>query len=465
MLKDDTTEMNPKIFLFVNPYEVNPGNSRLAQSGNDHSSTSQIFPISVKTDSGDHNSYEYQEASSKRVKLEMEEFSDLGDLIPSARERSAMDELDFSLTDPEGMTDLTMRSYESASLKDLVDAQDFHKCENNQQLYIDNQHVNLEDISGEEFNILQQELTTSCANSALNEQSNNNNNKIIQNSSLRDRESSNIFNFEEADLASPFVIDNDHAYANMSSPSDTSITPQYSPMGIQDTWNGFSDKQIDFKNRLSELNLGVKLFVADTLNTPDILESVVSLEDDRFNFLRHLDKDQELKTINENDLLFQPQSSPECNIPKVLAKIEPEPLADTRWSFKPEEYDDDDDDYVPPKKARIHKKMSKVIKSDSESDEDYVPSKTAKKRTRRISSISSDSSKDSSRVSKYRELRDKNNEASRKSRLKRKLKEQEMEVEMQGLVNKNVKLNAKVEELKRMVDNFRSNLFKIMAQK
>lgn len=58
----------------------------------------QKLPTAVKTDIGDRNSYEYREGNSRSAKVEMEEFSDLGNLIPSAREdRSVMDELDFAL--------------------------------------------------------------------------------------------------------------------------------------------------------------------------------------------------------------------------------------------------------------------------------------------------------------------------------------------------------------------------------
>lgn len=178
------------------------------------------------------------------------------------------------------MTDLTMHAYESPSLKDLVDEQDFGKCDNIQQLYIDNQLLNIEEMPEEDFSVLQQEISPS---SALKE---HNNNKITQDESLRDRATSNIYNIGRID---PHM---DHGYANMSSPSSGTITPQYSPVGFSNSFtNGSANKLMRF-GPLSELNLGVKLFVGDTLNTPDILESVVSLEDDRFNFLRNLDEDQ-----------------------------------------------------------------------------------------------------------------------------------------------------------------------------
>lgn len=78
--------------------------------------------------------------------------------------------------------------------------------------------------------------------------------------------------------------------------------------------------------------------------------------------------------------------------------------------------------------------------------------------------MSSDGSKDQD-VSRYRELRDKNNEASRKSRLKRKIKDQEYEKEADELHMKNIRLKAQVEELEKMVSTFRDNLFKILVAK
>jgi len=83
---------------------------------------------------------------------------------------------------------------------------------------------------------------------------------------------------------------------------------------------------------------------------------------------------------------------------------------------------------------------------------------------RRADSVSSDGSKDQD-VSRYRELRDKNNEASRKSRLKRKIKDQEYEKEADELHMKNIRLKAQVEELEKMVSTFRDNLFKILVAK
>lgn len=100
---------------------------------------------------------------------------------------------------------------------------------------------------------------------------------------------------------------------------------------------------------------------------------------------------------------------------------------------------------------------------DDDDDDDEVEIRKVRRGRppKRNMSISSDSSKDCDAV-RYRELRDKNNEASRRSRLKRKMKEMSLEKEATELEEKNVKLKTQVEELEKTVNNFRTNLFKII---
>lgn len=74
-----------------------------------------------------------------------------------------------------------------------------------------------------------------------------------------------------------------------------------------------------------------------------------------------------------------------------------------------------------------------------------------KSRTNSISSEDTDSSK-------YRELRDKNNEASRRSRINRKVREANMEKEANELERQNIRLTAQVKELDRLVSRMRDAL-------
>lgn len=168
---------------------------------------------------------------------------------------------------------------------------------------------------------------------------------------------------------------------------------------------------------------------------------------------------QEFGSVSTDDLnldIDQSTSSP------------PQTVARSFRSRKRRTREDSDEDYEPP--SRIGRKSIKLPtskiewESDCSSDEDETPKSRRGRPPKRKMSISSDSSKDCDAV-RYRELRDKNNEASRRSRLKRKMKEMSLEKEVVDLEEKNVKLKTQVEELEKTVNNFRNNLFKIMLNK
>nr|CAH7745125.1 unnamed protein product [Callosobruchus chinensis] len=209
--------------------------------------------------------------------------------------------------------------------------------------------------------------------------------------------------------------------------------------------------------------------IESNLSTPAIIDDVVGME---FNIL-DLVKNEDMSSISVDEIFSaSPNSSanttvsgsPASTVNTVfLADLARPKRSRKRKTFEDfEEDDQEDEDYVPPfEKSR--RKVSRRC-SDYESESEVRPRGRPKGRPpRRADSLSSDCSKDSD-ANKYRELRDKNNEASRKSRLKRKFKEQEIEKEAEELNWKNVKLKAQVEELEKMVNNFRDNLFKIMTK-
>jgi len=66
---------------------------------------------------------------------------------------------------------------------------------------------------------------------------------------------------------------------------------------------------------------------------------------------------------------------------------------------------------------------------------------------------------------KYRQLRDRNNEASRKSRATRKARENELNSTLSQLEAINRQLAVKAEELENMVNDMRKALLKIMTDK
>lgn len=125
----------------------------------------------------------------------------------------------------------------------------------------------------------------------------------------------------------------------------------------------------------------------------------------------------------------------------------------------------DDEEYLPPSEKK-HPKTSKSVYIDSSDDEEEPVSKVVRRGRppKRNVSISSDDYGDTPEA-KYRELRDKNNEASRKSRLKRKIKEMEYGKEADDLERENQKLRVQVEELEKTVTSFRNNLMLLLLNK
>lgn len=125
-------------------------------------------------------------------------------------------------------------------------------------------------------------------------------------------------------------------------------------------------------------------------------------------------------------------------------------------------YSDDDDDYVPPTKTNN-------LSCYEDSDSDYEIS--VKKPRRGRPPKKATSSTPVSGVSggggggKYREMRDKNNEASRRSRMKRRVKELKLEDEAEELAERNIKLKARVSQLERTVNNFRTNVMSLLMKK
>lgn len=162
---------------------------------------------------------------------------------------------------------------------------------------------------------------------------------------------------------------------------------------------------------------------------------------------------------------------------------------------------DEDEDYIPPAKkrsTRVTQKPKTLVEYESDlelistsdidssdSDESMAYKSKNKAKTishkRRSTSQSStntnvarrgrpigskqSTSTTSAPADKYREMRDKNNEASRKSRLKKKQQDSHFSVEMDDLQRHNIQLKARVSELQKTVDNFRSNLMKVMLNK
>ncbi|XP_044257962.1 uncharacterized protein LOC123007023 [Tribolium madens] len=450
----------------VNPYDVNP------ISGTSVASVVQEESVST----------------GKPIKLEMEEFSDLAPFLPEFSQKTTInstDELNTPIFDRKGPFNFMVHENTVIESPPAADPFKFeyntirtgnsvlsNKQINDFSVYSNTVNVQLQENNNSEIvNIVQGSEANILFATSESDQGNIyiiNGNETPRHVQSEDQISA-LFKVEDTTSVIS-VNSNENQYSNVSSPCNeysvntnmTNIEGQYSNvsspnndysrtnLGIEtpEDSNSSCATQISPK-KVPKLKLNLSFNQPIVLNTPDVIDSVVDLETS-FNILDYVNE-KDVTTVNIEDIHFEhPSTSRELN-------NEIENIAPKRRRRKTKHYEDDDEDYVPPSK-----KPDKIepISSDSESEVEVSPTKRGRP-PRRTSSISSDHSD----ASKYRELRDKNNEASRKSRLKRKMKEMSLQKEADELYEKNVKLKAQVEEYERMVNNFRNNLFKIMLKK
>lgn len=99
-------------------------------------------------------------------------------------------------------------------------------------------------------------------------------------------------------------------------------------------------------------------------------------------------------------------------------------------------------------RIKTGEKRHRIVKqySDVSDDSDYEEPASRKRRRRTSTTSISSASTD-----KYRELRDKNNEASRKSRLNRKEKERDLRISLEDAERRNRELRAESDALEKSV--------------
>ncbi|XP_034234813.1 uncharacterized protein LOC117641521 [Thrips palmi] len=139
--------------------------------------------------------------------------------------------------------------------------------------------------------------------------------------------------------------------------------------------------------------------------------------------------------------------------------LSPSPSEETRPSRRrrttSSKYDSDEDFTVPSRKSP---KKSLTSISEEEEDTKVKRPRSSVKRGERSVSTSSESDR-------YRELRDRNNEASRKSRLTRKARETELGKQAEVLTRENRVLKVKVDEMENLVKKLREALLQSMMNK
>ncbi|CAH1111065.1 unnamed protein product [Psylliodes chrysocephalus] len=514
--------LDPASLICVNPYEVNP-----LSDGSDltYATVSADIPLKVESSVSPQN----QDGIScggfygpaRKIKLEMEEFGDLSPFVPQKRTFSnCIDELNTPIFDKDAF-DFDILNYEKNVHADVhvTLKYDTQFCRNgggvNAADYQPHQEFNTnKDIFLNADSIMRRNVTIlPLENIRLNETDANviysppasENGTYIETMSP---ENQTVFDLDMNNSVSVNLSSRNSSPYGQVTPegSEKSYKPKYysqiTPEGSEKSYKTEYYSQItpdaseksyktEYYSQITpdaseksfkiatpgvpKLSMDINLANLDNqtaildVSTPNLIAEVVNLEATGFNILDLINEDNLPITTDD---IFSPTSHPygQKSLDQSQKRIAVKQPRKRR--SKPDE-DDDDEDYVPPtKKSNTYRKKSRVIQeyseSDSEEEEDDRPRKKARGRPpkRRTESISSDCSlgRDGD-GSKYRELRDKNNEASRKSRLKRKTKELILEQEADELNIKNIKLKAQVEELEKMVNNFRDNLFKIMINK
>ncbi|XP_066138363.1 uncharacterized protein [Euwallacea fornicatus] len=472
--------MDMETMKFVNPYEVNPIIDVTA------SSEISTIPSQVSL------SPDYiitQKDGVLQNQLKMEEFSDLSALllgeIPNVDLTGCTDELNTPVFDKEAF-DFTPPSTKLDENKTGLKV----KVEYNSQYYSRGKNL-LSDLDL----ALDNQLQSNNVNEMGNEQCDM---YLYQPfaQSITTKENSidfghdflgEMLSFKEASLANNLSINNNNikdSNSTSASPQDDRYSCISSPaedqqvdVSVPDHFDQICKKPPALNLMLDQYKFPIKEEGLSTLNTPDVIDEVVLMGTD-FNILK-LVNNEDIATINADNDFLQTLTSPsafssEPSTPSTTGSQDTPAKRPRKRRMSDDDYDDDED-YVPPsykKRSTVSLADIDIENSNSSDDSYYQPSKSKKLKVskrrgrppKRGQSVSSEGSKDQE-VSRYRELRDKNNEASRKSRLKRKEKEKECEKEADELNSRNIRLKAQVEELEKMVTTFRTNLFKILVTK
>lgn len=169
-------------------------------------------------------------------------------------------------------------------------------------------------------------------------------------------------------------------------------------------------------------------------------------------------EDDILKTIDEEEdskpfplAVKEEPCSPSPSTSTSVGKRVRKSLADEDFIYDDEAPSDQSSDWSPSSKKRM--KSCKKKSGDSRQS----------KRSR-TSSVS-DSGSVTSGPDRYRELRDRNNEASRRSRMNRKQREVEMMERSTSLEKENLQLKVKAENLEKRVKTLREILLKVVLAK
>ncbi|KAF5294673.1 hypothetical protein FQA39_LY02805 [Lamprigera yunnana] len=246
--------------------------------------------------------------------------------------------------------------------------------------------------------------------------------------------------------------------------NDQYIVLNKSPFETPEMSKSSSDSQF---NEHLNLNLQLDCKLKDntiSLNTPDVIDAIDAIQIEKgFNILNFITEEELIK--EETNVSLEDSST--LSNSEELSTSGASSTSTESTRKRKYKSDEDDEDYEPPLSfMKQFSSNSGKRKKHSFSEHNCSNEIKSTKRGRPPKNVLATTSKyGNDNDDKYREMRDKNNEASRKSRLKRKMKECAQEEQVQELEDRNIKLKAQVAELERTVTNFRTNLMQILLKK
>ncbi|XP_046967038.1 uncharacterized protein LOC124535055 isoform X1 [Vanessa cardui] len=216
----------------------------------------------------------------------------------------------------------------------------------------------------------------------------------------------------------------------------------------------------------------------DIISTPEVLSFVEQLEKEKC-----ILPSSTTALTSENEIYAERAKTEESPAPVDYEPITPksEPIVDSEEDTtsnpkkrRRHDSEDSDETYTPyteqsPRKYRKRKPNIPIKEMIKALEGAQQPTKTRRGRPpkRRESTLStvSDNSSVSTHEMKYRELRDKNNEASKRSRMNRKIKELQMEQLADELEERNKILKVRADLLEDMTKKLRDALMTAVSQK
>ncbi|XP_022123086.2 uncharacterized protein LOC110998653 [Pieris rapae] len=225
------------------------------------------------------------------------------------------------------------------------------------------------------------------------------------------------------------------------------------------------------------LDVAARPWTNDVISTPEVLTYVEQLEKEKVPSVSSAPISPSQYTSSPAPSCAKLENSPSAEYEPITPKSEP-PLDSEednklRTSKRQRrDSEESDESYTPYEQTRRYKRRKPSIPIKDmiralEGSQQLTKARRGrppKRRESTISNVSENSSSVSTHEIKYRELRDKNNEASKRSRMNRKLKELQMEQLASDLEERNKKLRVRADLLEEMTKKLREAFMAAVAK-